>query len=76
MRNLPLAALHLQTVKICHGFIALSFQALFELAPISRGIHTFVSVPIPCCMNVNGLKHLHFHGAVMWHQHSLYSTAF
>jgi hypothetical protein len=28
-------------VTICHGFKTLSLQALFELAAISRGTHTF-----------------------------------
>ena len=31
---------HLQTVTICHGFIAFGFQTLFELAPICCGIDT------------------------------------
>lgn len=30
---------HFQTVTICHGFIALGLQPLFEFAPIRRGIN-------------------------------------
>ncbi len=39
--QLAVGGAHLQPVTSCHGFIALGFQALLQLAPVGRSISAF-----------------------------------